>query len=63
MKNILILQHIKIEDPGYIKDLIVFGNFEKNLSFFLFSKKFISRMPISGLLDLTTLPPITSPNN
>ena len=23
MKNIIILQHIKIEDPGYIKDLMI----------------------------------------
>ena len=23
MKNIIALQHIKIEDPGYIKDLII----------------------------------------
>ena len=23
MKNIIVLQHIKIEDPGYIKDLII----------------------------------------
>ena len=23
MKNIIVLQHIKIEDPGYIKDLML----------------------------------------
>ena len=23
MKNIIVLQHIKIEDPGYIKDLMI----------------------------------------
>ena len=26
--NILVLQHIKIEDPGYIKDLMLADNFE-----------------------------------
>ena len=28
MKNILILQHIKIEDPGYIKDLMIEDKFD-----------------------------------
>ena len=28
MKNILILQHIKIEDPGYIKDLMIKDKFD-----------------------------------
>ena len=28
MKNILILQHIKIEDPGYIKDLMLEDKFD-----------------------------------
>ena len=28
-----------------------------------FSEKFISNIPISGFLDFTTLPPVTSPNN
>ena len=23
MKNVIVLQHIKIEDPGYIKDLMI----------------------------------------
>ncbi len=27
MKNIIVLQHIKIEDPGYIKDLMINDNF------------------------------------
>ena len=26
--NILVLQHIKIEDPGYIKDLMLADNFK-----------------------------------
>ena len=26
MKNIIVLQHIKIEDPGYIKDLMIKDN-------------------------------------
>ena len=26
MKNVIILQHIKIEDPGYIKDLMLKDN-------------------------------------
>ena len=28
MKNIIVLQHIKIEDPGYIKDLMVADGFD-----------------------------------
>ena len=27
MKNIIVLQHINIEDPGYIKDLMINDNF------------------------------------
>ena len=26
MKNVIVLQHIKIEDPGYIKDLMIKDN-------------------------------------
>ena len=26
MKNLIVLQHIKIEDPGYIKDLMIKDN-------------------------------------
>ena len=26
MKNLIVLQHIKIEDPGYIKDLMIKEN-------------------------------------
>ena len=26
MKNVIVLQHIKIEDPGYIKDLMINDN-------------------------------------
>ena len=28
MKNVIVLQHIKIEDPGYIKDLMISDGFK-----------------------------------
>ena len=45
------------------RDLIFSGNLENNKSFFLFFEKSISNIPISGFLDFTTFPPVTSPNN
>ena len=58
--NIIVLQHIKIEDPGYIKDLMLADGVKLTTIELDEGEKIPNNL---NQFDLTTLPPTASPNN